>query len=87
MSWPYFRPAGEKIDRAVKRYHQRTGYFIRDAATLRAEISTDGLNLDQLYDRWGKPYRLDFEVEDSNFVLNVTSGGPDKQFSRHAVSA
>jgi hypothetical protein len=84
MNWAYFRPAGETINRAVTRYHQRTGYFIRDAATLGAEVSTDGLNLDQLYDRWGKPYRLDFEVEDSYFVLKVITGGPDQQFSRHA---
>jgi hypothetical protein len=84
MSWPYFRPAGETINRAVTRYHQRTGYFIRDAATLGAEVSNDGLNLDQFYDRWGKPYRLDFEVEESNFVLKVVTGGPDKEFSRHA---
>ena len=83
MSWPYFRSPGETIDRAVMRYHQRTGRFIRDAATLREEVSTDGLNLDRMYDRWGKPYRLDFEVEEHNFVLKVRSAGPDKQFSKH----
>jgi len=81
MSWPYFRPVGETIDRAVMRYHQRTGKFIRDTATLREELSTDGLNLDQIVDRWDKPYRLDFAVEDSNFVLKIRSAGPDKQFS------
>ena len=84
MSWPYFRRVGETIDRAIARYHQRTGKFIRDAATLRQEVLTDGLNLDQLHDRWGKPYRLDFDVEQSNFVLKVSSGGPDKQFSTDA---
>ncbi|HEX6044068.1 MAG TPA: alpha-2-macroglobulin family protein, partial [Pyrinomonadaceae bacterium] len=81
MSWAYFRPVGETIDRAIARYHQRTGKFIRDAATLRDEVSTEGLNLDQLYDRWGKPYRLDFDVNEGNFVLNIRSGGPDQRFS------
>lgn len=81
MSWAYFRPTGETIDRAIMRYHQRTGKFIRDAATLREELSTDGLNLDQILDRWGQPYRLVFDVEAHNFVLTVSSGGPDKQFS------
>ena len=83
MSWRYFRPLGEAIDRAVKRYHHRTGKFIRDAASLRAEVSADGINLDQLLDRWGKPYRLDFKVEESYFVLHLRSGGPDKQFSKY----
>ncbi len=82
MSWAYFRSVGETIDRAIARYHHRTGKFIRDAATLSAEVSTDGLNLDQIYDRWGKPYRWDFKVEDSNFVLQIRSGGPNRRFSR-----
>lgn len=81
MSWPYFRPVGEAIDRAMTRYHQRTGKFICDTATLREELATGGLNLGQLVDRWDKPYRLDFAVEDSNFVLKIRSAGPDKQFS------
>ena len=81
MSWAYFRSIGETIDRAIMRYHKRTGRFIRDAATLAAEVSTDGLNLDQLRDHWGKPYRLTFAVEESNFVLDIASGGPDEQFS------
>ena len=82
MRWPYFRSIGETIDRAFMRYHQRTGKFIRDAVTLLEEVSTDGLNQDQLYDRWGNAYWLDFEVEESNFVLKVRSSGPDKQFSK-----
>ena len=82
VSWPYFRRTGETIDRAVMRHHQLTGKFIRDAAALRNELSKDGLNLDQMHDRWGKPYRLEFEVEESHFVLQIRSGGPDKQFSK-----
>src|SRR5207302_4979351 len=34
LSWPYFRPVGEAIDRAVRQYHERTSSFIRDFATL-----------------------------------------------------
>ena len=82
MSWPYFRSVGETIDRAVMRYHRRTGKFIRDAATLREEVSTDGLNLDQFYDRWDRPYRLDFDVDENHFVLRIRSSGPDKEFSK-----
>ncbi|HKR13850.1 MAG TPA: alpha-2-macroglobulin family protein [Pyrinomonadaceae bacterium] len=82
ISWPYFRPTGETIDRAITRYHQRTGRFIRDAKTLAEEVSTDGLNLDEVYDRWGQPYRLEFKIVESQFELEIRSGGPDKQFSK-----
>ncbi|HEX7332006.1 MAG TPA: alpha-2-macroglobulin family protein [Pyrinomonadaceae bacterium] len=82
MSWLYFRKVGETIDQAIKRYNRRTGKFIRDAATLREEVSTDGLNLDEIRDPWGKPYRFDFGIDESNFVLKIQSAGPDKQFAR-----
>ncbi len=85
MSWPYFRSRGETIDQAIMRYHQRTGKFIRDAATLRDEIATHGVKLDQLRDRWGEPYRLDFEIKESDFVLKIRSGGPDKRFSKNEL--
>jgi hypothetical protein len=84
ISWPYFRSLGEKINRAIMRYHHRTGKFIRDAVTLREEIATDGFNLDRIHDRWGKPYRFDFEIRQTDFVLNIRSSGPDGQFSKNA---
>ena len=82
VNWPYFRRTGEMIDRAVMRHHLRNGKFIRDAASLGDEVSMDGLNLDQLRDRWDQPYRFEFEVEESQLVLQIRSGGPDKQFSK-----
>jgi hypothetical protein len=81
VSWPYFRRTGLTIDRAVERHHKSTGKFIRDAATLRDEVALEELDLDQMRDPWGKPYRLEFDVEESHFVLQIRSGGPNKQFS------
>jgi hypothetical protein len=79
-SWRYFVPVGGAIERAINRYHQRTGGFILDEKTLSAELSqTENLSLDQIGDPWGQPYRLDFTVVESNYVLRVSSGGPDKQ--------
>ena len=72
---------GEAIDRAVRKNHERTSGFIRDFATLRSELSRDGLAFDQMRDRWGEPYRFAFEVNDGNYVIKVKSSGPDKQFS------
>src|SRR6185295_5211593 len=46
LGWPYFRSAGETIDRAVSSYHLRTGTFIRDINSLRDELNRHGFNLD-----------------------------------------
>lgn len=83
MSWPYFRSVGEAIDRTVHRYHERTGAFIRDSAILGSELVKEGVSLDQLRDRWGEPYRFEFEVRDSTYVINVSSGGPDREVSSY----
>jgi hypothetical protein len=78
--WLYFLPVGKAIDEAVRAYHKRTGGFIRDFATLRVETGKEGYDLDMLRDRWDQPYRIMFDVNRDRFVINVRSGGPDKQF-------
>ena len=78
---PYFRFAGEAIDRAVARFHTTTGQFIRDAATLKNELRHEGIDLDSLRDPWGQPYRLDFKINQTKFQILVSSSGPDKQFA------
>ncbi|HXC71592.1 MAG TPA: MG2 domain-containing protein [Pyrinomonadaceae bacterium] len=82
MGWPYFRPIGEAIDKAARGYHERTGGFIRDSATLRDELAKQSLHLNQLLDRWGKQYLFKFEIKERNYVVNVWSGGPDGEFSK-----
>ncbi len=78
---PYFRFIGEAINRAVQRYHNRTGQFIRDAATIKNELRAEAIDFDALRDPWGEPYRFDFGVDRTKFQLFVSSGGPDRQFS------
>ena len=80
MSWPYFLKTGEKINRAIAEYHERTGEYIRDARTLKDELRRAGLDFDALRDRWGRPYRLDFGVTNTFFSVNLKSGGPDRLF-------
>jgi uncharacterized protein YfaS (alpha-2-macroglobulin family) len=80
LGWLYFRPVGEAIDRAVRNYHQRTGAYIRDRQTLRNELISQGIDLVSLVDRWNRPYRFDFSINKSNFVVTVSSGGPNQQF-------
>src|SRR5205085_3521598 len=86
LSWPYFRPIGEAIDRAVQKYHSRTGGYIRDAATLKSELRGEGINLDQLRDRWGESYSLEFGADGVHYVLQVKSGGPDRKFEAASAS-
>ena len=81
FEWPYFRKTGEAIDRAVAVYQARTGGYVRDYATLRAETAALGLDLDALRDRWGRPYRFRFETSGTHHVINVESGGPDRLFA------
>jgi uncharacterized protein YfaS (alpha-2-macroglobulin family) len=80
LAWPYFRPVGERIDAVVNGYHARTGSFIRDEATLRAELSRAGVNPDALIDRWGQPYILEFDTMGVLLAVRLRSGGADKHF-------
>lgn len=81
LNWQYFKPLGQALQRIVDSYHKRTGGFIRDAQTLRDESAREGLLLDQKRDRWGQPYRFEFVVEQTNYDIKVSSGGPDGRFS------
>ena len=81
IGWPYFRPVGEAIDRAVRSYHERTGGFIRDSATLRDELARQDLHLDQIRDPWGKQYLFKFENKARSYLISVWSAGPDREFS------
>lgn len=77
-SWPYFHKPGDLIDTATYEYHGQTGGYLRDAATLKAELKKRGLDLDSLRDRWGQPYRLKFDVRRRDYTIEVVSNGPNK---------
>jgi hypothetical protein len=81
MSWPYFQPLGLAINRAVQHYHERTGEFIRDVRTLQGELKNESIDLAALRDRWGKPYRFEFEARQREYEIKVSSSGPDGQFA------
>jgi len=81
FEWPYFRKTGEVINHAAAVYQARTGRYVQDYATLRAEAAGLGLDLDALRDRWGRPYRFHFETSGTHHVITVESGGPDGVFA------
>ncbi|HUQ32047.1 MAG TPA: MG2 domain-containing protein [Pyrinomonadaceae bacterium] len=81
MIWPYFRPTGETLNRAVEQYHERTGGYLRDAATVRSEwLASGGVDFQALRDRWGKPFQLEFDTSGTNYTVVVKSGGPNGKF-------
>ncbi|MFL6230517.1 MAG: MG2 domain-containing protein [Pyrinomonadaceae bacterium] len=82
MQFPYFRPQGEALNRAVEEYQRRTGTFLRDAATLKQVLREHtGIDFDALRDRWGKPYELRFAINGTNYFFTVESAGPDGHFN------
>lgn len=80
MEWEYFKPLGQAIQRILDSYHKRTGGFIRDRETLRQEFAREGVLLEQKLDPWGQPYLIDFIVEQTRYLINVVSGGPNRRF-------
>ena len=80
-SWEYFIPVAQKFQRAVNNYHLRTKGFIRDKETLRQELAREDFQLHGLIDRWGQQYRFEFVVENTNYVIRVSSAGPDRIFA------
>lgn len=74
----YFTGMGRAIDTVVKNYSARTGEFIRDEKTLLAE-----LGMSALMDRFGRPYRLDFEAEGRELIIKVRSAGPDGKIAAY----
>ncbi|HVF57389.1 MAG TPA: MG2 domain-containing protein [Pyrinomonadaceae bacterium] len=80
LSWPYFRPVGEAIQRAVAKYQERTGALPESRAALRSELLGEKIDLDALRDPWGHPYEMRFGRSGKDFVVTVVSGGPDGRF-------
>ena len=77
MSFAYFLPVGKTIDKAVSEHKRRTGKFIRDRAALRDELELHGVDLDNLKDRWNRPYKIEFGVSGRNFKIVFRSDGAD----------
>ena len=83
---PYFRPLGEKLNRVAENYHRRTGGFIRDAATLKAELQQqEGLDFDSLRDRRGKPYQLEFGLSGASYTINIKSRAAASSYDQRGV--
>lgn len=76
MQWPYFRPYGQILGKAVSSYFDQTGICISDIDTLKREALKYGLNLDLLLDYKGSPYTFYFEPSTTNFYIKVYGYAP-----------
>jgi len=76
FTWHYFEPTGRLISNVSERYHKRTGKYIVDYDTLRRELLNEGLDLEQLRDRWGQRYKFVFWINGSYYRLDVTTRTP-----------
>ncbi len=81
LTFDYFTETGQKIDKALEKYTERTGTFVRDEKTLAIALLESGINIADLKDRWGEPYRFKFEVDRRNYIFRVESIGPSKNKS------
>lgn len=81
LQWPYFRKQGEAIEKAVSEYRQRSGAFVRDAATLAAALKPLGHEPTRWRDPWGTPYRFEFDVDRAMYTITARSAGPDRVFA------
>ncbi len=78
--WRYFKPLGETLDRALNHHHQRTGAYLSDLATLKAEMLRQGVDLSALRDPWGHPYRIEFGIIRTQYTVAFLSGGANGHF-------
>jgi len=76
LNTSYLKPAKDVLDSQYLK-----GVFPDNAETLRRLLFEAGLNLDELKDPWGTPYRKLFSIDRDQSVLEIISAGPDKIFS------
>lgn len=84
LKFNYFMPTGLKINEAVKNYTQKTGKFVRDVEALRVALAEQDINLDELKDRWGEHYRIEFGVYRRYYTISFKSSGTDKKFDDYS---
>jgi len=73
----WFQATGVALENAVAAYHQRTRGFVRDVATLEAELARAGVNWANLRDPWGHALQAGFDIDRNHFTITVQSAGPD----------
>jgi uncharacterized protein YfaS (alpha-2-macroglobulin family) len=66
--------------KALDDWDAAKGEYPNSDADVRAALQVAKLDLDNLRDPWGEPFRLEFSFKRANRVLRVVSSGVDKQY-------
>lgn len=77
----YFTPTANVIEKKVRELHSRTNGHIRDEKTLFEE-----LGITELKDRFGRPYRIFFNIENRYFTIRIHSDGKDGKYDSYYYS-
>lgn len=78
--WRYFEAAERVLDSVVQEHLRRTGDPFQSAAELQDEFKLRGIDLDQVRDAHGNPYRLETRLRGGRQVLSLCSAGADGHF-------
>jgi hypothetical protein len=68
------------VEAALSSQYAMKSVYPADETTLRRQTLLAGIDIDELRDPWGTPYRLKFSVETVNDVFTMITAGPDKRF-------
>jgi len=82
QNFQYFMKEGVRLNEAVINYPKTTGKFVHDIETLREALAAKDINLDDLKDRWGEPYRIEFGTYGRYLTIYFHSNGADKKYTR-----
>jgi len=81
-AWRFFAPHGAVLQRATDAHYSHTSEPIRDLATLREEVKTQGEDLDAWRDPWGQAYAYEFDITGRHARIRGKSAGPDRVFKQ-----
>jgi hypothetical protein len=73
-------PNIQPIRAALELRYKQKGEYPRTAAALDNYLASAGIQLQNIEDPWGMPYRAGFSVDRDRDVLELLSAGPDKTF-------
>ena len=74
-SWRWFAGHQLELKSAVVAFHKRTGRFIRTLDDLRSEMQAEGIKFNEWRDPWGQPFRYQFSIAQTQFVVQALSSG------------
>jgi hypothetical protein len=77
---PFSTLAEKRLTDIASAYHARTGDYLHNLESFRAECARQNSPLSSFLDPWGTPYRFEFAIQGSYYTFTATSAGPDRLF-------